>query len=167
MIGLLVAMAIGITSAAAAEKGSTDPKQQLPDPDTKPAAAGKPVKVFILLGQSNMLGFGRVGPEDKRGTLEYLTRKEGRYPHLVDDQGKWTQRKDVRYVLCQERAGRAACCVTHAGRLGPKGPRPHAAPGAAGRRFRTRRRLVLSDSARHAMPQIRRTSDGSPVEGEP
>ncbi len=28
--------------------------EDLPDPDGKPAAADKPVKVFILLGQSNM-----------------------------------------------------------------------------------------------------------------
>jgi len=33
---------------------------RLPDPDGKPADQGKQVKVFILLGQSNMLGFGRV-----------------------------------------------------------------------------------------------------------
>jgi len=67
-----------------------------------PAAIDKPVKVFILMGQSNMLGFGRVGPEDKKGTLQYLTKKEGKYLHLVDDQGNWTQRKDVRnvHVMC-------------------------------------------------------------------
>ena len=33
---------------------------ELPDPDGKPAEMSKPVQVFILLGQSNMLGFGRV-----------------------------------------------------------------------------------------------------------
>ena len=31
---------------------------QLPDPDGKPADLSKPVQVYILLGQSNMLGFG-------------------------------------------------------------------------------------------------------------
>ena len=71
---------------------------QLPDPDGKPADQSKPVQVFILMGQSNMLGFGRVAPEDKPGTLAYLTRKEGRYPHLIDDQGNWTVRNDVHYV---------------------------------------------------------------------
>jgi hypothetical protein len=99
-------MSIGISYGAAAEETDTGPKSQLPDPDTKPAAMDKPVKVFILLGQSNMLGFGRVGPEDKKGTLENLTRKEGKYPHLLDDQGKWTQRKDVRYVQVMHRRGK-------------------------------------------------------------
>ena len=34
--------------------------QSLPDPDGKPADMSKPVQVYILLGQSNMLGFGTV-----------------------------------------------------------------------------------------------------------
>ena len=34
---------------------------QLPDPDGKPADMSKPVKVFILMGQSNMVGFGNSG----------------------------------------------------------------------------------------------------------
>ena len=88
-----VAITVLVLPAVAAETA-----HQLPDPDGKPAAADKPVKVFILMGQSNMLGFGRVGPEDKNGTLTYLTKKEGKYPHLVDDDGNWTERKDVRYV---------------------------------------------------------------------
>jgi len=100
---LIAAVVMVASSVSAAEKTITDPKQQLPDPDAKLAAMDKPVKVFILLGQSNMLGFGKVGPEDKQGTLEYLIREEGRYPHLVDDQGNWTQRKDVRYAQVMHR----------------------------------------------------------------
>ena len=77
--------------------------KELRDPDGKPVDMSKPVQVYILMGQSNMLGFGRVGPEDKKGTLEYLTKKEGKYPHLVDDEGNWTQRNDVRYVQVMHR----------------------------------------------------------------
>ena len=33
---------------------------QLPDPDEKPPTTDKPVKVFILAGQSNMVGIGQV-----------------------------------------------------------------------------------------------------------
>ena len=76
-----------------------------PDPDGKPAAQDKPVKVFILLGQSNMLGFGRPGPADMPGTLEYMIKEKNKYPHLVDDEGKWTQRKDVRYVHVMDKRG--------------------------------------------------------------
>lgn len=58
----------------------------------------QPVQVFILLGQSNMLGFGKIKPADKDGTLEHATQVKGLYPYLTDDQGKWTERKDVRNV---------------------------------------------------------------------
>ena len=36
------------------------PSANLPDPDGQPADMQQPVQVFILLGQSNMLGFGKV-----------------------------------------------------------------------------------------------------------
>src|SRR5437764_9168533 len=59
-------------------------------PDGKPADHSKKVKVFILLGQSNMLGFGRVGPKETKGTLEYMIKQKGKYGFLVDDAGLWT-----------------------------------------------------------------------------
>lgn len=34
-----------------------------------------PVKVFILAGQSNMVGDGRIDPADTKGTLAYMVRK--------------------------------------------------------------------------------------------
>jgi len=92
---LLSALGIALLALSAAV---ADVPNQLPDPDGKPGDQSKPVQVFILMGQSNMLGFGRVHPEDKPGTLTYLTRKEDRYPHLIDDEGNWTVRNDVQYV---------------------------------------------------------------------
>jgi len=79
--------------------------EELPDPDGQPAAQDKPVKVFILLGQSNMLGFGRPSPADQPGTLEYLIKEKRRYPHLVDDDGQWTERQDVRFVHVMDKRG--------------------------------------------------------------
>jgi hypothetical protein len=70
----------------------------LPDPDGKPADMAKPVKVFILMGQSNMVGLGKIGPADKPGTLEHAAKTKKLYPFLVDDAGNWTERKDVRNV---------------------------------------------------------------------
>ena len=70
----------------------------LPDHYGKPAKMSKKVQVFILLGQSNMLGFGKVAPADKQGTLEHAVKEEGLYPFLVDDEGNWTERQDVRNV---------------------------------------------------------------------
>lgn len=71
---------------------------QLPDPDGKPADMTKPVQVYILLGQSNMLGFGKVGKADKEGTLTNAVKEKKLYPYLVDESGNWTTRKDVRNV---------------------------------------------------------------------
>ena len=51
----------------------------------------KPVQVFILMGQSNMLGFGNVGQ------LKGVAAEK--YPYLVDDGGNWNVRKDVRNVF--------------------------------------------------------------------
>ncbi len=70
--------------------------QQIPDPDGKPADMSKPVQVYILLGQSNMLGFGKVKGKD--GSLQHAVKEKGLYPYLVDDAGEWTVRKDVRNV---------------------------------------------------------------------
>jgi hypothetical protein len=81
---------------------------QSPDPAGTLVDLSKPVKVFILLGQSNMLGFGRVAPEEQQGTLTYLIEKEGKYPHLVDNKGNWTKRNDVRYVHVMHRRGNMA-----------------------------------------------------------
>lgn len=68
----------------------------LPDPDGKPADLTKPVQVYILLGQSNMLGFGNITGGE--GSLQHAVTKKNLYPYLVDDAGKWTERKDVRNV---------------------------------------------------------------------
>ena len=70
----------------------------LPDPDGKEADMTKPVQVFILMGQSNMLRMGRVGPATKDGALENAVKNKGLYPYLIDDAGNWTERKDVRDV---------------------------------------------------------------------
>lgn len=67
----------------------------IPKPDDKPADMTKPVQFFILLGQSNMVGLGKV----KGGeiSLEHAV-KEKKYQYLVDVAGAWTERKDVRFV---------------------------------------------------------------------
>jgi arylsulfatase B len=50
-----------------------------------------PVKVFILAGQSNMVGDGRINPVDKKGTLAYMAQKSKKtelFKHLVDENGQ-------------------------------------------------------------------------------
>ena len=89
---IALAMADQVPSVAA-----RDVPDQLPDPDGKAADMSKPVQVYILMGQSNMLGAGRVAG-DKDGSLEHAVKTKKKYPYLVDDAGNWTERKDVRNV---------------------------------------------------------------------
>ena len=71
--------------------------------DGESTSAPKPIKVFILAGQSNMEGQGVVdlaGKDynDGKGTLESLLRdpaKKDRYKHLKEKSGKWRVRDDV------------------------------------------------------------------------
>ena len=78
------AAAIALLALPAVAAEVPDP---LPDPDGKPADMTKPVQVYILMGQSNMLGFGKVGPAEKEGTLEYAIKTKGKYPNVIDDAG--------------------------------------------------------------------------------
>jgi len=65
-------------------------------------AADKPVKVFILAGQSNMEGHGCVAADPKRnegkGSLEHAAKDKataGKFKHLLGKDGKWAVRDDV------------------------------------------------------------------------
>lgn len=79
--------------------------ESLPPYDGKPAQHDRPVKVYVMLGQSNMLGFGRVDGIDTKGSLDYLVKQKGMYPHLVDDNSEWVSREDVRYVHVMDPRG--------------------------------------------------------------
>jgi len=66
------------------------------------ADAPKPVKVFILAGQSNMEGQGLIQADPKRnsgkGSLEFLAKDpatSARFAHLMDKNGHWRVRDDV------------------------------------------------------------------------
>jgi alpha-galactosidase len=72
---------------------------------SKPADMTKPVRVFILMGQSNMVGMGNVSG-NKGETLEKAVKTEKLYPYLLDASGNWAERNDVRYV--QVMVGRGA-----------------------------------------------------------
>ena len=69
-------------------------------------AGDKAVRIFILAGQSNMEGHGRIAGKQK-GTLETLARdpaSAARYRHLHND-GTWITREDV-WITWLERRGR-------------------------------------------------------------
>jgi alpha-galactosidase len=53
---------------------------QLPDPDTKPPVTNKPVKVYILSGQSNMVGMGDIRGGSSRWGNQFLDPVVSIYP---------------------------------------------------------------------------------------
>jgi len=55
----------------------------------------KPGTVYVMLGQSNTLGFGRVGPKETISSLEFLAKEKGEYSHRADAAGNWITRNDV------------------------------------------------------------------------
>lgn len=94
---MFVLTAVLASAFALADTAAQTPAQ-LPDPDGKPADMSQPVQVYILLGQSNMLGAGKIGAADQPGSLTHAVKEKNKYPYLVDDSGEWTVRKDVRNV---------------------------------------------------------------------
>ncbi|MCY2976239.1 MAG: sialate O-acetylesterase [Planctomycetota bacterium] len=96
-----VLLSLTVASVAPAE----DVPNFLPKTDGQLAEQAKPIKVYVMLGQSNMLGFGRVGPKETKGSLEYVVKESGKYPHLVDKFGNWLVRRDVRYVHVMDKRG--------------------------------------------------------------
>ena len=104
-IGFVTLTLLVFASCASAPLIAADVPAPLPAADGKPADLSKPVQVYIMLGQSNMLGFGRVGPKEVKGSLEYLVKEQGKYPYLVDESWNWTVRRDVRYVHVMDQRG--------------------------------------------------------------
>jgi len=57
-----------------------DVPNPLPDPDGKPAHQTKPVKVFVLMGQSNMVGMGDISGGSSRWGKQFLDPVVSVYP---------------------------------------------------------------------------------------
>ena len=93
-------------------------------PASVQAEESSPVQVFILLGQSNMLGYGRLNPVEQPGTVEYLIENEDTYDHLKNEDGSWATRDDVRYLQLMHRNGNTAVLrnewLTVKGNVGPE-----------------------------------------------
>ncbi len=87
---------------------------------TKPADMTKPVQVFILMGQSNMVGMGKITGGE--GSLENAVKTKKLYPYLVDEAGAWAERKDVRFVRMMQGKGllNNEWMAVKAGTIGPE-----------------------------------------------
>jgi hypothetical protein len=93
--------------------------------DGKPADTSKPVQVFILLGQSNMVGLGKITGGE--GSLEQAVKEKKKYPYMVDASGAWVERKDVRNVQVMQGRGssgmqlvRNEWMTVKGGKMGPE-----------------------------------------------
>ena len=90
--------------------------------------AGKsPVKVFILAGQSNMEGQGKIKMDPARnegkGTLEYLVKNPAtakQYKHTVDKNGQWAVRDDVWIWYLGRKGGLTVGYGARPDRIGPE-----------------------------------------------
>lgn len=76
------------------------------------SAAEKPVKVFVLAGQSNMEGAGAIKADPKRnggkGSLEFVAKDPAtadKFKHLLNNKGEWVVRDDV-WIHYLERKGK-------------------------------------------------------------
>ena len=67
----------------------------LPDPDASTGATDKPVKVYIMSGQSNMVGIGYIN--GGAGSLDTIAKTEKKFPNLVNGSNAYNARNDVRY----------------------------------------------------------------------
>jgi alpha-galactosidase len=68
----------------------------LPAYDGASGVSNKPVKVYILAGQSNMVGFGAIAGSSP-GTLATMTGRENKFPHFAAPGGGYVTRNDVHY----------------------------------------------------------------------
>lgn len=66
---------------------------EVPKYDGSAADLSKPVQVYLLMGQSNAVGLGKIA------SLEEAVKTKKKYQYLVDDAGNWVTRKDVRNVF--------------------------------------------------------------------
>ena len=91
------------------------------------AAAESPVRVFVLAGQSNMVGAGQVkaNPDrnDGAGSLEWLVEKSPdrrRYAHLRNADGSWAERDDVRIWFLGRKGALRPGFGSNEGTIGPE-----------------------------------------------
>ncbi len=91
------------------------------------ASAKEPVKAFILAGQSNMQGHGKVEADpnanEGKGTLEWLVNNaetSEQYAHLVDDAREWIARDDVQIWYLDRKGPLAPGYGFREGYIGPE-----------------------------------------------
>lgn len=90
-------------------------------------AQSRPVKVFILAGQSNMEGHGVVKADEKRnggkGSLQFVAKDPAtaaKFSHLLDPNGSWRKRDDVFVSYLDRNGSLSAGYGVNPDRIGPE-----------------------------------------------
>jgi len=111
-----VAMAVLVLPAAAKEVPA-----QLPDPDGKAPETTKPVKVYILAGQSNMVGMGNISGARCRYTGIYLTADPAapKGPMYIYPVGNYKISPHGVYVSADPKADKGATVSIYKGAYNP------------------------------------------------
>jgi hypothetical protein len=109
-------MAILVLPAAAKEIPA-----QLPDPDGKAPETTKPVKVYILAGQSNMVGMGNISGARCRYTGIYLTADPAapKGPKYIYPVGNYKISPHGVYVSADPKADKGATVSIYKGAYNP------------------------------------------------
>ena len=84
-------------------------------------AAKVPFKITYLTANAN--GLGWLTRVDVPGTLTNLVKEQGKFPYLIDKQGKWVSRDDVWYkgvVTATSNKWLSIGCGAGAGQIGPE-----------------------------------------------
>lgn len=87
--------------------------------------AAEKVQVFVLAGQSNMQGHGKIDSDvnEGQGSLRWLVRNPEtapRFQHLLDPQGQWRTREDVLVWYFERRGNLAPGFGAQTGFIGPE-----------------------------------------------
>ena len=86
------------------------------------AGQKRPFKITFF-GRGGRMDSAGSGERIVPGTLETVVKTEGKFPHLVDDEGRWTTRRDVWYkglVTATANQWLTVGCGAGAGAIGPE-----------------------------------------------
>ncbi|MEM7010707.1 MAG: sialate O-acetylesterase [Verrucomicrobiota bacterium] len=78
---------------------------QLPDPDGKPGASDKPVKVYVLSGQSNMVGMGDISGGFSRWGKQFLDPVVSVYPGAYSEEADYDSMEPTETLQLPEFGG--------------------------------------------------------------
>ena len=77
----------------------------LPDPDGKPGDVSKPIKVYILTGQSNMVGAGKVNGGSSRWGSEFIDPVVSVYEGSYDPKANYDELKPIKTAWLEKFGG--------------------------------------------------------------